>query len=85
MADETIQDQPVGVQPEAEVEEDEFDRLRRKSTLTSSVYDDMDLEDEGGSTNPLSRLTVPQIIILLILLVIDIIAVSALLYWIFTG
>lgn len=84
MAEETIQDEQPTM-PDSAVDEDEFDRLRRKSTLASSVYDDMEMEDEGQSTNPLSRLSAVQIIILLILLVIDILAVIALVYWIVTG
>ena len=83
MAEETIQEEPV--EPETAVDEDEFDRLRRKSTLASSVYDDMELDDEPQSSSALSRLTPAQIIILLILLVIDILAIGALVYWIVTG
>lgn len=55
-------------------EDDEFERLRRKSTLTSSVYDDLDVSGES-STNPLSRLTGPQVIILAGLAIIDVIAI----------
>ncbi len=55
-------------------EEDELERLRRKSTLASSVYDDLDVEGES-STNPLSRLSGPQVIILAGLAIIDVIAI----------
>ncbi len=84
MAEETIQDEET-VPVESALDEDEFDRLRRKSTLASSVYDDMELDEEPQSSSAFSGLTPAQIIILLILLVIDILAIGALVYWIVTG
>lgn len=83
MAEETIQDQVIE-EPEEISQEDEFERLRRKSTLTSSVYDDMELDEKEESTNPLSRLSAAQTIILLLLLLIDVLAVSFLVYWLYT-
>lgn len=72
MADDLVNDQTVTE------EEDDFDRLRRKSTLASSVYDDMSYEDESGGGSPLSGLTPLQVIILALLLILDVVALGAL-------
>lgn len=77
MADDLVDDQTV-------TEEDDFDRLRRKSTLASAVYDDMSYEDESGGGSPLSNLTPLQVIILALLLILDVVALGALVM-IFTG
>ena len=93
MAEETIQDDRPEQEPELAdtvvssptVDEDEFDRLRRKSTLASSVYDDLEMEEEEERSSALSGLSSSQIIILLILLVIDVVAIGLLIYWVATG
>lgn len=59
--------------------EDEFDRLREKTSRTSAVYDDMDLEDELEEEEPqgfLAQITPVQRLILLVLLLLDIVVIA---------
>lgn len=59
--------------------EDEFDRLRQKTSRTSAVYDDMELEDEleeETSQGFLAQITPGQRLILLVLLLLDIVVIA---------
>ncbi len=58
--------------------EDEFDRLRQKTTRTSAVYDEMEfeeLEEEGGE-GFFAQISPQQRLILALLLLLDIIVVA---------
>ena len=58
--------------------EDEFDRLRQKTTRTSAVYDEMEfeeLEEEGGE-GFLAQISPQQRLILALLLLLDIIVIA---------
>jgi hypothetical protein len=56
--------------------DDEFDNLREKSTRTSTIYDDLEMEGEGSSGEgfSLSALTAQQRFILAFLLFLNVIA-----------
>jgi hypothetical protein len=58
--------------------DDELDSLREKSTRASSVYDDLEGDEQPASTGDgfLSRYTGPQKLILAVLLLIDIVALA---------
>lgn len=59
--------------------EDEFDRLRQKTTRTSAVYDDMELDDEyevDEEKSFLGRISAGQRLILLFLLLLDIVVIA---------
>lgn len=58
--------------------DDELDSLREKSTRASSVYDDLEGDEQlaSGDGGLLSRYTGPQKLILAILLLIDIVALA---------
>ena len=58
--------------------EDEFDRLRQKTTRTSAAYDDMEfeeLEEEGGE-GFFGQISPQQRLILALLLLLDIIVIA---------
>ena len=58
--------------------EDEFDRLREKTTRTSAVYDDMEfeeLEEEGGE-GFFAQISPQQRLILALLLLLDIVVIA---------
>jgi hypothetical protein len=58
--------------------DDELDSLREKSTRASSVYDDLEGEEQATSEDGgfLSRYTGPQKLILAVLLLVDVIALA---------
>jgi hypothetical protein len=59
--------------------EDEFDRLRQKTSRTSAVYDEMDLEDDLVDEEPqgfLAQITPVQRLILLVLLLLDVVVIA---------
>ncbi|MFW5942469.1 MAG: hypothetical protein ACOC9V_05715 [Chloroflexota bacterium] len=58
--------------------EDEFDRLREKTTRTSAVYDDMELDEEYDEEPQgfFSQITPGQRLILLFLLLLDIVVIA---------
>lgn len=58
--------------------EDEFDRLRQKTARTSSVYDEMELEEleEEQSEGFFSQISPQQRFVLALLLLLDILAIA---------
>lgn len=58
--------------------DDDFDQLRRKSARTGAAYDEMTLDDDGdGGGISLSQVSPPQRLILAILLLLNVIVITA--------
>lgn len=59
--------------------EDEFDRLRQKSSRTSAVFDEMEMEEEleyEDERGFLARISPGQRLILLLILLVDVVVIA---------
>lgn len=72
-----IEDEGEGPPAVAEADDPdaEFDQLRQRSARASSAYDDVELEENGGSGFSLSLLTPGQRLVLAILLLLNVIVI----------